>query len=414
MNKAWRIARREFASNIIKPSFLFGAFGVPLIIIVIMVVVIALAAESQENLDRVGDVGYVDQSGVLADAAARPETFLAFQDAEAARAALEAQRIGAYFVLEPNYVQTGTVRLVSRTSAPDALKDEIDAFLIANLARDLDPEQVERLIDPIDESILTLDSGRQLSGAAFVGLFIVPFIFVFVFLLASQTTSGYLMSGVVEEKNSRIMEILVTTVTPFQLMFGKIIGLGALGLVQLIVWLAAGYLVTTLGQGTPVLAGVTIPPDLLAIGIVYFILGYFLMAGIMAGIGAVVGSEQESRQYAGLFTLPFSIPFFLIVSFFTDPDGPIVTFLCLFPFTSPVSVIMRSAFSAMPPELLALSMTILLITTLVVIWLSSRIFRWGLLLYGKRPSLGQIVRAVRRRSSSMATTAAAPVEAGGR
>ncbi|MFN8528940.1 MAG: ABC transporter permease [Anaerolineae bacterium] len=197
---------------------------------------------------------------------------------------------------------------------------------------------------------------------------------------------------------------ILTTVTPFQLMFGKIIGLGALGLVQLAVWLGAGLIVINVGQFLPALQGVTIPPDLVIASVVYFLLGYFLQASVMAGIGAVVASEQESRQYAGIFSLLFSIPFFLIINFFTDPNGPVVTFLCLFPFTSPVSVIMRMGFGSIPPEQLILSVLILLVTVVLVTWLSARVFRWALLLYGKRPSLRQMFDVLRRRAPAMATS----------
>jgi len=410
MSKAWLIARREFVSNITKGSFLFAAFGVPLVVIVLLFLVFFVIAQSEDDTERIGAVGYVDQSGVFSDAVDVPEDFVAYESAETARAALDESEIGAYFVVPENYLALGNIDTVSRTSLPEALRDQFDAFLISNLGRDLQPEQIERLIEPINNTVLTLDNGRRLQSDALLGLLFTPFIFVFVFLLGSQTTSSYLMSGIVEEKSSRVMEILVTTVTPFQLLFGKIIGLGALGLVQLLAWIGAGAIVLSLGQGIPALQGVTIPLDLIVIGLLYFLLGYFLLASIFAGVGAVSSSEQESRQLAGIFSLGFSVPFFFITQFLTDPDGPLVTFLSLFPFTSPVTIMMRMGFGAIPPEQLILSIIILLVTTLIVVWASARIFRWALLLYGKRPSFGQIIGALRR-SPVMATT---PNESAGR
>jgi ABC-2 type transport system permease protein len=212
------------------------------------------------------------------------------------------------------------------------------------------------------------------------------------------------MSGVVEEKTSRIMEILVTSVTPFQLLFGKIIGLGLLGLTQLVIWMAAGFVTLALGRNTTFLTGITIPPDLLVVGVVYFLLGYFLLASAMAGIGVVLGSEQESRQYAGIFGLLLAIPFFFITSFFTDPNGGVVTFLTLFPFTSPVSMILRMGFSAVPAWQLIASIVLLLLTALFMAWASARIFRWALLLYGKPPGIRELIRVIRR-PPAMATSA---------
>jgi ABC-2 type transport system permease protein len=409
MNKALMIARREFVHNLTRGGFLFAAFGVPLIVVILLFVVFAVISDTQDNTERIGAVGFVDQSGVLMDAVSVPQDFAAYQTVEAARAALDSDAIGAYFVVPADYLEAGEVQIVSDGSVPQALRDQFDAFLIANLGRDLQPAQIDRLIEPINNTILTLDNGRRLESEAVVGLFFAPFIFVFVFLIGSQTTSSYLMSSIVEEKSSRIMEILVTTVTPIQLLFGKILGLGALGLVQLAVWVAGGLIALNLGQGIPALRGVTIPPDLIGVGLVYFMLGYFLLSSIFAGVGAVTNTEQESRQIAGIFSLLFSIPFFFIVQLITDPDGPLMTFLTLFPFTAPITVMMRLGFGSVPTEQLILSIVILLLTTLVVVWASARVFRWALLLYGKRPNLMQILSAIRR-APTMATTASAPVE----
>ena len=145
-------------------------------------------------------------------------------------------------------MKTGAVRTYGKTGLPDALENSINTYLRANLSSGLDPTIAARIKDPIKGSIQTLDNGRTIEDSAVVGLFLVPIIFVMVFLFASQATSGYLMSGVVEEKTNRIMEILITSVTPFQLLFGKIIGLGLLGLTQLVIWLIAGYVTLTLGH----------------------------------------------------------------------------------------------------------------------------------------------------------------------
>jgi len=405
VNRAMLVARHEYFTNIRRGGFLFAAFGVPLITVGLMVIVFALTFQNEMDSTRVGRVGYVDQSGILAQAIDQPESFERYETEAAAEGALTAtEGIGAYFVLPPNYLETGRVRLISNGDTPDALNDEIDTFLLANLGGDLEPEVAVRIKDPVNTAVLTLDNGRVIADNAVIGVFLAPLIFVMVFLLASQTTSGYLMSGVVEEKSNRIMEILVTSITPFQLLFGKIIGLGLLGLTQLTIWVLMGYITLRLGQNSEFLSGISIPPDLLIVGLIYFLLGYFFLASLMAGIGAVVGSEQESRQLAGLFSFGLAVPFFAIVQFFTAPDSFIVTFLTLFPLTSPVAVILRMGFGVIPTWQLITSMVLLLLTALFVTWASARIFRWSLLMYGKRPNLRQTVSAIFR-SSGMETTA---------
>lgn len=404
MNKLWLVAKREYLHNIRRRGFLFAAFGVPLLTIAAMAIVFMVVVENESDSSRVGNVGYVDYSGVVVEAINKPEAFVLYETEDEARAALDAGELGAYFVIAPDYMQNGLVTLYSATDMPDALNDSIDSFLLSNLSRGVDPEVAERIEAPVDMLVKTLNNGRIISENGAVGLVLAPIIFVMVFMLGSQTTSGYLMSGVVEEKTSRIMEILVTSVTPFQLLFGKILGLGALGLTQLVAWVAIGSLALRLGEGVDFLAGVTIPGDMLLVGLIYFVLGYFMLASLMAGIGAVVGSEQESRQFTGIISLVSVIPFFLITEFFLNPDGFAVVFLTLFPLTSPVAVILRMGFGSVPLWQLGVSIALLLVTTLVIVWGSARIFRWSLLMYGKHPSLRQILNAVFR-SRGMATTA---------
>src|SRR5262249_32410961 len=140
------------------------------------------------------------------------------------------------------------------------------------------------------------------------------------------------------EKTNRIMEILITSVTPMQMLLGKIIGLGALGLTQLTVWVVAGGLLIRFGQAAPALNGITFPTDLLLVFGVYFILSYFLLASLLAGLGAIAGSEQESRQYSGVISVLFVIPVALIVVFINDPNGTVPTILSFIPFTAPMSI----------------------------------------------------------------------------
>ncbi len=404
MNKMWLVAKHEYMTNIKRRSFLFVAFGVPVITIVLMAVVFTLVINNETDTTRLGTIGYVDQSGVLAQQIDKPENFSVYDTEAAARAALDAGTIGAYFVISPDYMTTGMVNAVGTSSVPDALQGDINTYLRANLSTGLDPAIANRLKDPLNTSLKALDTGRVITENGMIGLILAPLIFVMVFLFASQTTSSYLMSGVVEEKTSRIMEILITSITPFQLLMGKIIGLGVLGLTQLVIWIIGGLITARLAQGSDFLSSVVIPPDLLIVGLVYFLLGYFMMSSVMAGIGAVVGSEQESRQFSGIFTMIMVVPFFAMTSFITDPNGTVVTILTLFPLTAPISVILRMGFGSIPTWQLLLSIALLVLTSLLVAWSSARIFRWALLLYGKRPGVRELIRVIRR-APNMATTA---------
>jgi ABC-2 type transport system permease protein len=388
------VARYEYLSNIRKRSFLIAALGVPLFTIGIMLIVFAVSA-AQFDIAAVGDVGYVDQSGVLAAGLDQPETFRAYPNEETARAALDASEIGAYFVLPADYESSREITIYANASPPGELRSQIRAYVIANVGAAVDPVILARLQDPVALSVRTLDNGRTIGEAGVIGLFITPIIFILIFATGSQTTSGYLMSGVVEEKTNRVMEILITTIPPFQLLGGKIIGLGLLGLTQLAIWGVVGGVIAAASGGVPALQGVSLSPDLIVIAVIYFLLSYFMQASIMAGVGAAAGGEQESRQLAGILSLVFFLPMFFFVNFITDPHGAIPVALTLIPFTAPVAAITRASFSTIPPAELIASLVILMVTTLFIVWASARVFRWSLLMYGKRLSLRQMIGALR-------------------
>lgn len=411
MTKAWLVARREYFYNLRRPSFLFAVFGAPLISVVMIVLVIAITSSVAEDVESVGQVGYVDEAGVLSAAAEKPETFIPYDSEAVARASLEDGTLGAYFVLPENYLATGAVQLYSQRRAPEGLHDQIDDYLLANLGRQVSDEtMLERIKSPVDMIVVLEDSGREIGGEAAIGLFMVPIIFAIVFIMATQTTSGYLMSSVVEEKTTRMMEILVTSVTPLQLLVGKILGLGALGLTQLIIWLVAGAVALSVGQSADFLNGVIIPADLAALALIYFLLSYFLFAGLMAGIGAVAGSEQESRQIAGIFGFVSAIPFFAFTILFTDPDSPVLVVLTLVPFTSALTTILRVSLSAVPAWQIIASLLILLASSVVAVWASARVFRWASLLYGKRATPREIWRVIRGANANRMGTVAATHE----
>lgn len=411
MTKAWMVAWREYFYNLRRPAFLFAAFGAPIISIVAMVLVVGLISSSAQDTGSIGQVGYVDESGVLDDAVDQPEIFTVYTHRDDASRDLETGVIGAYFVVQEDYLQSGDVEIFSTRSIPEAIRDELDAFLIANLSRNIaDADLLARVQDPVEMTVQIRDSGRELTENSVLGLFMVPTIFAVVFFIAMQTTSTYLMASVAEEKTNRIMEILVTSVTPLQLLLGKIVGLGTLGLTQLTFWLISGVVLLSIGQQSPFLAGVTLPPDLIVLALVYFVLSYFLYAGIMAGIGASSSSEQESRQVAGLVTFIGVIPFFFFVLFLSDPDSPIVTILTLVPFTAPLTVLLRSSLGTVPTVELIASLLILLASAVFAVWAAARVFRWSSLLYGQRVTPRQLWRVIRGQAESRIGTVVAQHE----
>lgn len=398
MKKMWLVARREYFYNLKRRSFLFAVFGVPIFTFIVWGVVFLVMSNSENNVTKDSKFGYVDLSGVLADPISlkdKPEQFIPFADDEAARAALDSKAISAYFVLPKNYLATGSVQSYSYDSISSALQDDLSAFLLANLSRGLENKfPVERIQNPVTLTVRPEDTGRSLTESNIPALIFIPLIFSFVFLMSSNVTSGFLMGGIVEERANRIMEILITSITPTQMLMGKIIGLGALGLTQLVIWAGAGAILMRVGQQFPFLNGISFPVDMMVVFVVFFLVSYFLLASLMAGIGAVVGSEQESRQFASILSLVLVIPFFFLTTFISDPNSPLALALTFIPFTAPMTILLRMGFSAVPFWQIGLSLAILLLTSFFFIWASARVFRWGLLLYGKRIGFREVLRVI--------------------
>ena len=387
MNRILLVARREFVTNIRRRSFLFTAFGLPLIILAAQFAIGFFVEQQSTTTGTLGDIGYVDltRDHILAPAAGKPAEFKAFSDQEAAKSALLDGAIGAYFVVPTDYVEQGTIHAYAVQDVPRGIEGQMTSFLTDNLLVGWPPEQAMRLKDPGNWTISTLDGEKEITEESSVAMILVPFVFALLFMMSIFTTSGFLMQGVVEEKENRLVEILMTSITPLQMLWGKILGLGALGLVQIAVWTSAGGLAVS--QGASLWSGledISIPTSLVVAGPVYLVLGYLLFGALLAGIGASVTSMQEGQQVASIASLIAVIPMMLSITFFENANGPLPTAMSLIPFTATIAMVMRLPFADVPVWQIALSILLLTLTTLLTVWIAARVFRIGLLMYGKR------------------------------
>jgi ABC-2 type transport system permease protein len=224
-----------------------------------------------------------------------------------------------------------------------------------------------------------------------------PYVFSILFVITIFTTSGFLLQGVSEEKEGRIIEILLSSISPTQLLAGKILGLGALGLIQVVVWLGAGAALLSAATALFALAGVIkFGLDTILFGVVYFILGYLLFATLMAVAGSMGTTQRESQQIASIFSLAAAIPFMAMSFVFTNPNSTVAVVLSYVPLTSPVMMLMRLGLGDVPPGQIAISLALLVVGIVLSLWAGAKIFRASLLMYGKRPNLKDLARAFRQ------------------
>ena len=414
LRKIWLIARREYTFNFRRRTYLFTAFGVPLISIGAMVLVMSVFTQSLADTSGFKAVGIVDQAGVIADKTGTatvklPDLFRLIPSEEQAKSQLTDGSIDGYYTIPADFMSTGRVDVYNRANLvlTEGVNDKLDETIkLALSARLGDANLATRLKDPLKGvSIYRTGSPQKLDESALIGTFLVPIIFGLLIFMSIITTSQFLMSGMAEEKENRMMELFVTSSRPSEMMWGKLLGLGALGITQLLVWAAIGlgYAITRgldLGQA---LASLQITPEFLALSVTYFILGYLLFGAVMVGIGASVDAEQEGRQIAGILSLFGVLPFMASTFYILDPNGPIPRILGLFPFTSPVGMVLSISWTNVSTPEVILSLAILAVSVLVVIWLAARIFRLGMLSYGKRLGVRDIIRAFREGRRSIVT-----------
>jgi ABC-2 type transport system permease protein len=228
------------------------------------------------------------------------------------------------------------------------------------------------------------------------GRFLVVYVFTLLFFISLLLTNTYLMQTVIEERENRLIEIIISSVRPSQLLGGKILAMSTLGIVQITMWLvSAGLLLNLAGNLSAfsvLLASLNIELriDLLPLVAVYFVLMYLLYASVFGTIGALSGSSQEGSQYASVIIIPTIIPFYFFQLIQADPNGLAAMILSFIPITSPVTILMRMVITSLPIWQVALSLVLQFFTMLAALWMAGRIFRVQTLLSGQKLKLSDL------------------------
>ena len=403
MDKIWRVAWYEFGRNVFKKSFLIALASVPLFIVVS--IGFGLILESQEK--SVQSVGLVDLAGVIPSGTipdvvlrsweeklSAPVDFTFYQSGEAGRAALEAGVIQAYFILPESYPSLRQVEAVYTVEPGDQAWMQLHDLLRASLASGQPPQVVERVVSGVNVVISSLDGKRQLpvnSGPTF-GL-LMPLFIAAAVLTMLVMGSGYTSGAVADEKENRTVEVLVTSISPMQLIGGKIVGTMAISLALMTAW--AG--VVSLGVFVARQAGIAWFNDLsvdwrtVAATFVVGIPAFMLAMTLMTAIGMIVTTTQESQSLSGLFFILHFLPLYLNFALIQNPHGTLAVLMSFLPFTSLMTVAMRNLISVVPAWQVALSALLHILYILGAIWLASRAFRVGMLQYGQRLSLRHLL-----------------------
>lgn len=405
MNNFLRVAANEYKRNVFKKSYVAALLSIPCIIGIILAV--GLTVEGRRGNQQ--PVGVVDLAGILAPEPVTPElldhwtarfqiplamTF--FSDEPAARTALHERQIQAFFLLPEAYFQSRHLKVfyLDEPGPGEQVWQQVYDLLRANLVTGLPTPAAQRAAFGMDFVVRSIDGLRQIpesSGPTF-GL-IMPLFIALAFLFMLLASAGYTADALTEEKENRTLEVLVTSISPLQLVGGKILGIVATSLTLLFTWMS----VVLLGIWVSRAAGVGWFSDmsmdwrpvisLVAIGLP----AYLLSIAAMTTLSAMLATTRQSGSVGTLFLVLHMAPLYVSILFLTDPHHPLAIVLSLLPFTSLMTVAMRNLFTIVPAWQVGLSVAVQLLCAICVTFLAGRAFRLGMLRFGQRLSLRHLL-----------------------
>jgi ABC-2 type transport system permease protein len=396
MHKTLLVLRHEVITILSRPSFLFAMFGIPLIGAAVFFIASQLnkANPSQNVLTRlisnpqaVTAEGYVDQSGIVKEIPSyvRPGTLLSYPDEASASQALANGQISGYYIIAPDYIQTGKITAIRKTFNPIGSAGQgavLEQVLQVNLLGG-NTQLANLLNGPTKLDVVSTSQAPQREESNLLTFFL-PYAVTMLFYFIILGSASLLLSSVTKEKQNRVIEILMVSVTPRQLLTGKIAGLGLLGLIQTIAWVGTGRLLLAKSSAVFNLSSAfQLPASFLIWGLVFFLLGYAVYASLMAGLGALVPNMREASQATILVIFPLIIPIFLLSVLINDPNGILAIILSLIPFTAPVTMMLRISATTVPLWQIVLSAVLLAVTAMLVIRSVARMFRAQALLSGQ-------------------------------
>lgn len=398
MSKTAKVAQEQIRRTVFKRSFIFVLLSLPLFLTITIAPAILLESASESDLP----IGYVDQAGLLDQPRRPPEhdnerqlELLAFPDEQAARLALEAERIQAYYRIPPDFPEARTLIAVFHDRPDSGAAKQFADFVRFNLLQQLPAQVAWRAVDGAEFSIRNPEGSRIFPGGGPPIGTVMPVALGLAFGGLLLTGGGSLMGGVVEEKSNRTMEVVLTSVSPAQLVNGKLIGIVAANLIQLAFWLAIGGLGIFLAGEVFQLPWFQDPqPDwgslwsVAAVALPSYVFG----AAVMFMLGATVVDAPEGQSLGSLLFLVLMAPIYALLAIAGDPHGSLAVTLSLLPLTSILTVAMRNMLVVVPAWQVAISAAVQLGLALGAIWLAARAFRMGNLRYGKRLRLRELVR----------------------
>ena len=423
MRKTWVVVRREFLERVRTKWFLVGTvLGPVLMALLIFLPAVMVSRSGAERAIAVMDVttskfgqrvtDVLDERGQLQATRMQVEAAALETTADSLAQAVGRKEIDGFLIVTDQTVEDGRAEYRGSNATAQIEMEMLQHFLGQALLTErlnqvgVDPQLVAHANSVrLDMRTVTIRGGEatEQSGEA---TFMLAYFMWFLLYMAILLYGVQVLGAVVEEKTTRIVEVLVSSLRPFELLMGKVLGVGAVGLFQLSIWAVAARLLLTqrdvigrmLGLEGPAQAFPLpeVPVSTIVVLLIYFVLGFFLYAALFAAVAAMSSTEAEARQAQAPVTIFFVIPSVLsLMAMLTEPDGALFVALSHIPFSSPISMPLRWVVSDVPIHELIGSIAFLMLGLLLITWIAGRIYRVGILMYGKRPSPKEVWRWVR-------------------
>jgi len=404
MSKYRIVLKHEFMSTLKRKGFLITSLALPVLgLLGILVGMVVQNINAKPDTNEPLQIGYVDQVGVFSGYQEQPGVeLIPFADSQTAVDNMLSGELDEFLIIPADYINTGIIQrftLKAEISPGGDTSYAISSFLTSNLlGGKVDADILSRVQNPFALINTVIDeSGQPAPGQGGIPNYIVSYLFGILLLLAIFTASGYLLQGLSEEKENRIMEVLLSSVTTRELMTGKIVGLGLAGLIQVAFWLVCAWGLVKFATKTfgDILGALSIQADMIVVCLVFFILGYFLYSILMAAIGAITPNVRDGQQLSVIVTMSAAFPFYLMPFILNGGDNLLNKVLSLFPLTSPLTIIMRMG-TGIPVWEIILAAILLSLTIWLFFGLAAKLFRVFLLMYGKTPSIKEIMHLIRQ------------------
>lgn len=403
----------ELQRSFKRKAYLFTTFGLPLIAVVLFAGYLVISSSSDDNQEAIEDtlielqdsdpIGFVDETDFFIEPEPRTQFsgyILKYASLDAGQEALDNEEISSLYVIKSDYLETGSITQWQKSFKLNNLDHDIfDAFLLDQLTSDVTRTFVLRLQFPtanLVEKRLDPDTDEAVEGNEDRDFWVV-YLFAIAYMISTYSSSGYLMQSVVEEKESKTIEIILTSVKPLPLLVGKTLALGLLGLLQMGLWSATLFVLADQASVQIVdFESLDVSPTVIIIALAYFALGYGFLSGVFASMGAIANTTREGSSLAGWATFPTIIPLFAITGIVDDPNGTLAVILSIVPFTAPITMVMRSVVTTIPLIQLIVSLVLMILLVMLSIWLAGRLFRVGSLLRGTTPKIRELPRLILR------------------